>query len=676
MPPTFKDGSASPTSSESPERVQENSGVREGSGNAQPVALEVPVTVNGARAVEGSEKREPFSETTNTVLVLAKGAVIRLSASVAAGQLLFLTNEKTKKEVVCQVVKSKNYRSLSGYVELEFTEPVLGFWGMRFPGERSTAMPAASTTAAERKSESVATSDVDVIGKSTEAKPTAYADEKPAAASVTSNLADAVEEFKADIKADSRPTSRADFLAPAETFGEAPKVESSRLQEQLSALLLAEQKESEAKPAVSAALPAKQESDNAAPRIPDVAKEEPPATKAEAPKSETNTSSQISPKSANLAPKSSFESEEVAIPAWLEPLARNATVYATPAEESVSGSEKPVEEPALPAREPVSTPKQSGTGAKSVSSTPRHTPAAPVFGNTLLGGSTPEVMRPSGGNKGLWIGIAAGLIVAVASGAWYFRDSLAPLANTSSSFTTASAPRGPESVDSSSTALPPVATEESGLVATKPNAASPSPESPAPPSTLTQGKMQAAAITERISKPSSTGDGTAAPGSSIEIVEPELKRPSLGKVRLAKPKVGHGANVQANGEAEPVLELNHETLSAENSVSTGLLENSAQPAAPAAPARVGGDVTPARMLSSVPPIYPALAKTQRVAGDVRIDALIDATGRVTTMKVVSGPSLLQQAAMNALRQWKYQAATLDGKPVPMHLTVTIQFRLQ
>jgi periplasmic protein TonB len=65
-----------------------------------------------------------------------------------------------------------------------------------------------------------------------------------------------------------------------------------------------------------------------------------------------------------------------------------------------------------------------------------------------------------------------------------------------------------------------------------------------------------------------------------------------------------------------------------------------------------------------------------VAGDVRIDALIDANGRVSTMKAVSGPTLLHQAAMDALRQWKYQPAMLDGKPVAMHLTVTIQFRLQ
>src|SRR5258706_1618561 len=136
MPPTLKDSSAIPTASEKPERATENVAGSDGISSAQPVALEVPVTVNGARAVEGSEKREPFSETTNTVLVLANGAVIRLSSSVAPGQLLFLKNEKTKKEVICQVVKSKNYRNVSGYVELEFTEPVLGFWRMRFPSDR------------------------------------------------------------------------------------------------------------------------------------------------------------------------------------------------------------------------------------------------------------------------------------------------------------------------------------------------------------------------------------------------------------------------------------------------------------------------------------------------------------------------------------------------------------
>src|SRR6266513_4749356 len=90
-----------------------NSRSNPGAGKSQPAALEIPVTVNGARTVQGSEKREPFSESTRTVLVFASGAVIRLVSPVAAGQLVFLTNEKTKKEVVCQVVKSRNHSNAS-----------------------------------------------------------------------------------------------------------------------------------------------------------------------------------------------------------------------------------------------------------------------------------------------------------------------------------------------------------------------------------------------------------------------------------------------------------------------------------------------------------------------------------------------------------------------------------
>src|SRR5258707_6052402 len=142
MPPSIKENDVSTAR---PEASQKSSSPSTSNGESaikqQPVALEVPVTVNGARAVDGSDKREPFSESTKTVLIFGSGAVIRLSSSVAPGQLLFLTNEKTKKEDVCQVVKSKNYRNVSGYVELEFTESVVGFWGMRFPGDRLTSVP-------------------------------------------------------------------------------------------------------------------------------------------------------------------------------------------------------------------------------------------------------------------------------------------------------------------------------------------------------------------------------------------------------------------------------------------------------------------------------------------------------------------------------------------------------
>src|SRR6266478_1056202 len=141
MPPTVKENEILAARLEAAQRPAPTTSSPDAAIKQQPVALEVPVTINGARALEGSDKREPFSESTKTVLIFGNGAVIRLSSSVAPGQLLFLTNERTKKEVVCQVVKSKNYRSVSGYVELEFTEPVVGFWGMRFPGDRIGSGP-------------------------------------------------------------------------------------------------------------------------------------------------------------------------------------------------------------------------------------------------------------------------------------------------------------------------------------------------------------------------------------------------------------------------------------------------------------------------------------------------------------------------------------------------------
>jgi protein TonB len=97
---------------------------------------------------------------------------------------------------------------------------------------------------------------------------------------------------------------------------------------------------------------------------------------------------------------------------------------------------------------------------------------------------------------------------------------------------------------------------------------------------------------------------------------------------------------------------------------------------PAAPLAIGGDVAPAQLIKSIPPIYPSLAKTQHISGNVQIDALIDASGNVAELKIMSGPPLLQRAAMDAVRQWKYKPAQLDGQATSMHLTVTVQFRAQ
>jgi TonB family protein len=91
---------------------------------------------------------------------------------------------------------------------------------------------------------------------------------------------------------------------------------------------------------------------------------------------------------------------------------------------------------------------------------------------------------------------------------------------------------------------------------------------------------------------------------------------------------------------------------------------------------IGGRVQLARLLKSVPPVYPPFARTSHVAGDVKLDALIDVNGNVMELKVVSGPPILRQPAMDAVRQWKYEPARLNGQPVVLHLDVTVRFRVE
>jgi TonB family protein len=122
---------------------------------ANPVALEVPVSVAGARPVASKDKRELFTEETATVLVFKDGAVIQLSAAVAVGQLLFLTDKRSKKEVVCQVVHKRSHRPTSCFVELEFTEPEENFWGVSFATQEDSAQipPVAEAVEAEETTE-------------------------------------------------------------------------------------------------------------------------------------------------------------------------------------------------------------------------------------------------------------------------------------------------------------------------------------------------------------------------------------------------------------------------------------------------------------------------------------------------------------------------------------------
>lgn len=99
------------------------------------------------------------------------------------------------------------------------------------------------------------------------------------------------------------------------------------------------------------------------------------------------------------------------------------------------------------------------------------------------------------------------------------------------------------------------------------------------------------------------------------------------------------------------------------------------PAPPEPEVVQGGHVRLPKLVSSVAPVYPQLATANHVEGEVKIQAEINASGKVTSTKVLSGPILLRSAALNAVRQWKYSPAMLDGKAISTQYVVTVRFRL-
>ena len=91
--------------------------------------------------------------------------------------------------------------------------------------------------------------------------------------------------------------------------------------------------------------------------------------------------------------------------------------------------------------------------------------------------------------------------------------------------------------------------------------------------------------------------------------------------------------------------------------------------------RVGGGIQEPKLIRKVPPVYPAEALAARVEGIVIIEAVIDVTGAVKEMKVLRAQPLLEAAAVDAVRQWQFTPTLLNGVPVEVIMTVTVNFTL-
>jgi periplasmic protein TonB len=90
-------------------------------------ALEIPVIIQGALTVPGSDKREIFSENATTILVFEDGAMLHLRSKVVVGQVIFLHNAQNGKQVLCKVLEAPP-EGQGGHTHLEFNTPAPGFW--------------------------------------------------------------------------------------------------------------------------------------------------------------------------------------------------------------------------------------------------------------------------------------------------------------------------------------------------------------------------------------------------------------------------------------------------------------------------------------------------------------------------------------------------------------------
>jgi protein TonB len=94
------------------------------------------------------------------------------------------------------------------------------------------------------------------------------------------------------------------------------------------------------------------------------------------------------------------------------------------------------------------------------------------------------------------------------------------------------------------------------------------------------------------------------------------------------------------------------------------------------PLRIGGNIKSPAKIYDVRPVYPPIALQARVTGVVILEVVIDADGNVAEGWVLRSIPLLDQAALDAVKEWKYRPTLLNGTPVPVIMTVAVNFNLQ
>jgi len=592
------------------------------------LSLEVAVRVHGSKVKEvvlgTTPHTEPFEEQTSTMIIFPQGGVLRMNTSVTVGQMLVLTNLKSRQDAICRVVKIRPNANLAAYIEVEFTQRQPGYWGVPFPSDADAA-PAKVTTPAPAAS-----------GSSEFSEKTKPASDFSSAPAPSPSAA-----MSKPIESDSIPKESKPVYVqpppPAERFVPAQRPEPS---------FISIGSQEEVQPAAS-------------------------------------STSQLGRKHGSFTPTSPKSPAPIDIPS-APPAAPPATLSkselrgdddAAPSIAALDSYASDAEEQAL-ALAAASTSENSGSTFGNIAGgstlATAHSSSYDDFGARLdssFGASTSQ--RAQRGVNWLLIAAAAAVLLTVLGGGLYFRirSTNSRTANTNP----------PATVQQPVQSPPPTASSTS-LQSPAMNSTTPLPSVPA--SSIAPSNPVSRATPAVIPNPANIGkpDAGASP-LPIAIAKPAAPKVTPGMMSQSlnsHPTSGQRADA-VGADAAPVLDAPAESDA--NSAALSGISSSSRVAAlapptiqPEGPVRIGGDVKEPRLISSALPIYPLGAKQLGVEGDVVVNTTIDQNGNVVGMRVVSGQPLLRQAALDALRRWKYEPSRLNGQPVAVELQVTIKFR--
>lgn len=424
-------------------------------------------------------------------------------------------------------------------------------------------------------------------------------------------------------------------------------------------------------------------------QVPEVASEPEPTTKA-VPASPTIAA--IAPPAAPSAPLQ--QATPAPAPASVPPpvaspapsLSPSALLSASPSMDAVLPGPKPVPPPAPVERPSISTlgaqpeqaakssppPKQVRTSSSVVAGVSAGMRQPHAGEQAVIGGGLDWTKEsPARSKRGLIAAVTILAVAGLAGGAYVLTQR--SVSGRPASEVTVTAPSSPAEPSQTQTDQTPTATSPVDA-GSRPAAATDGGPGPAVPD---DKSLEAPRQTRREPAPADTARQAPLQEQSAKQTPPLRPAVEVGSLRAPVLR-----NAAISGSSEPPPTLSAQDNSATRDVlAPGGLSGAAGPSAPPPPVafaspepvKVGGQLQMPKAISSPQPAYPEIARSEGVQGTVVMDALIDATGAVTDVKVTSGPLVLRQAAMDALRRWKYQPARLNGQPTSVHMNVSMSF---